>query len=340
MLHSDLVSIISYAVKAPSGHNTQPWKFIISKNQIQIHPDFSRALLLSDPDHHILYIGLGCALENLIIAAKEFGYKSRVVLSKNDIAKFILKIYLQKCDYIQKDELFQWIEKRQTNRRLYSSRKIPTSHLEQLKRSAAMKGVRTVLVEDKGDQQKLEPFIIEGTRRQLQNQEQMQEVLPWLRFSKEEARRKGDGLWLATFGLPTLPSKVAALFLKYFSTEKSEVKKVKKAVRCSSALGMFLIKKYDVTHWINLGRSFQRFALKATELGIAHAHLHAPCEDPEIKQSMIHSINQEGHLQLILRLGYAKPMPYSFRRSIEEVLVDQSLMNETYIIPKFVNHFQ
>jgi hypothetical protein len=37
----DFVRMVSYAIMAPSGHNTQPWLFHISSDAIEIHPDLS-----------------------------------------------------------------------------------------------------------------------------------------------------------------------------------------------------------------------------------------------------------------------------------------------------------
>ena len=71
-----LLKILKYAVKAPSGHNTQPWIFKTGNDSITVLPDFTRALPVVDPDNHALYISLGCALENLIIAANEFDFKT------------------------------------------------------------------------------------------------------------------------------------------------------------------------------------------------------------------------------------------------------------------------
>jgi nitroreductase len=70
--------LIRYATLAPSGHNTQPWKFSIKENSIRIFPDFTRHLTVVDPDNRELYISLGCALENLVIAARYAGYDSEV----------------------------------------------------------------------------------------------------------------------------------------------------------------------------------------------------------------------------------------------------------------------
>jgi hypothetical protein len=74
MNKEDFNFLVECAVKAPSGHNTQPWKFENAANEIIIHPDFKRALPVVDADNYELYISLGCALENMLIAAKQKGY--------------------------------------------------------------------------------------------------------------------------------------------------------------------------------------------------------------------------------------------------------------------------
>ena len=44
----DFLFMVEYAIKAPSGHNTQPWLFRINENNIEIHPNFDRALPVVD----------------------------------------------------------------------------------------------------------------------------------------------------------------------------------------------------------------------------------------------------------------------------------------------------
>jgi nitroreductase len=65
---TEIQKIIEYGIKAPSGHNTQPWKFTVNGNEVRILPDFDRALPIVDADNHALYISLGCAAENIILA--------------------------------------------------------------------------------------------------------------------------------------------------------------------------------------------------------------------------------------------------------------------------------
>jgi len=79
--------LVHYATLAASGHNTQPWKFVAQQNEIEIHPDYSRRLAVVDPGDRELWISLGCALENLLIAARAAGYASDVTYP--DAAEFI-----------------------------------------------------------------------------------------------------------------------------------------------------------------------------------------------------------------------------------------------------------
>lgn len=66
-----LKEIVRYATLAPSGHNTQCWRFRIENRSIAVQPDLSRRTPVVDPDDHHLYASLGCAAENLTQAAEE-----------------------------------------------------------------------------------------------------------------------------------------------------------------------------------------------------------------------------------------------------------------------------
>lgn len=63
-------------VKAPSGHNSQPWLFQIEENGLWIYPDMSKRLSVVDADNRELFISMGCAVENLFWAAMKCGYRA------------------------------------------------------------------------------------------------------------------------------------------------------------------------------------------------------------------------------------------------------------------------
>lgn len=77
-LESQLRFLVRYAILAPSTKNSQPWAFSIQANQIHLMADRRRRQPVADPGGRELYISLGCALENLLIAAEHFGFRHGV----------------------------------------------------------------------------------------------------------------------------------------------------------------------------------------------------------------------------------------------------------------------
>jgi hypothetical protein len=127
-LSSPLISLVYYAALAANGHNTQPWKFAIKDNAIEVHPDYSRRLPVVDPHDRELWISLGCSLENLLVAARASGYSAEVTYP--DRADFIHVQLI--ADTPQDSPLFDAIPLRQNTRSAYDGRLIKNEDLDQL----------------------------------------------------------------------------------------------------------------------------------------------------------------------------------------------------------------
>jgi hypothetical protein len=75
-----LTDLVRYATLAANGHNTQPWRFVARASGLSVLPDFSRRTPVVDPDDHHLWISLGCAAENLLIAAAARGQAGAIAM--------------------------------------------------------------------------------------------------------------------------------------------------------------------------------------------------------------------------------------------------------------------
>jgi hypothetical protein len=72
---------------------------------------------------------------------------------------------------------------------------------------------------------------------------------------------------------------------------------------------------------VQAGRSYQRFALQATALGLRHAHLNQPIEVAATRPQLQSLLGLgERRPDLVLRFGYAPPMPRSLRRPVAAVI--------------------
>jgi nitroreductase len=82
-----LRELVRCATLAANGHNTQPWKFGLSPDLISIRPDLSRRTPVVDPDEHHLWVSLGCAAENLVLAAGALGKHADVAFGPQDTVR-------------------------------------------------------------------------------------------------------------------------------------------------------------------------------------------------------------------------------------------------------------
>lgn len=318
---NDLHKIIRYASKAPSGHNTQPWKFKINENSITIHPDFSRALPFADSDNHELYISIGCALENLNISAHVLGYQTHIQLQPSEKGMAV-QVQLHKDIPLPADQLFSYLEIRQVRRNHYLPEKIPQYILDELTMASSGEGIHVKTFTSAEDAEALAPFILDAAEQQFRNQGFISELVTWIRFSEKEAMRKGDGISTAAMGIPGPGRTLGGFMFRNMITPGSERKRLQKIISNSAAFVLLGTEKNDTENWIELGRAFQRFGLTAAKNGISHSHMNMPCEVPGIrKKLMAHFGITEMTPLLLLRIGYSRPMPYSFRRHLNELII-------------------
>src|SRR5664279_2501176 len=66
------------ATRAPSVHNTQPWRFVLNGDSLEIHADWSRQLRVLDPRGRQLLLSCGCALFNARVSLAASGHGARV----------------------------------------------------------------------------------------------------------------------------------------------------------------------------------------------------------------------------------------------------------------------
>ncbi|WP_242467218.1 hypothetical protein [Ectothiorhodospira shaposhnikovii] len=92
---------------------------------------------------------------------------------------------------------------------------------------------------------------------------------------------------------------------------ESEAARQEKAIRSASVLLLFIARDHNKRHWVDLGRGFERVALAATSLGIAHAHVNMPCEVEPIRRRLAShlALTTEEQPLLLIRLGYTRKRP-------------------------------
>ncbi len=314
--------LLEYALKAPSGHNTQPWRFRLTSKSIDIYPDFSRSLSVVDGQNRELYISLGTATENLCIAARHFGYQDSVSILSDVAGEYYVHVELKKVDKIYSDSLFEQIIKRQTNRRIYTNRPLASDTLKVLRGVHLEDGVHIHLYEkENAEFNQLKEFVYRGNEMQMTDSAFKKELTNWIRLNRKQALKYKDGLTYAVMGSPSVPSWIGKPIMNFVLTPEAQNKSDKKKIESSSLLALFTVENSTPLGWIALGRSLERFLLESTLLGVTNAYLNQPCEVNSLADEMRTKLDINGEYpMLLIRLGHAVSMPYSPRKEVSDMV--------------------
>src|SRR5262245_15035042 len=122
-------SLVGAAILAANAHNTQPWSFAVSPDRIDLFADRQRSMGTMDPPGRERSLSLGCALENLVIAAMAHGSEPLVTLLPDaadpDHVASVSLVPTQP----DASELFRAIPNRHTNRAPYDTQRSVSSRL-------------------------------------------------------------------------------------------------------------------------------------------------------------------------------------------------------------------
>lgn len=314
----DLRDLVRMATLAANGHNTQPWKFRLGAQNISLLPDFSRRTAVVDPDDHHLYVSLGCAAENLVIAAAAHGQGAAVEIETGAAPR--VDIALSPAEPTT-GALYQAIPLRQSTRSVFDGQPVSLQDMALLEEAAREEGVSILFFTEPADRDAIIDFVVQGNSAQMDDPAFVHELRDWLRFSPGSAIETGDGLFAACSGNPALPDWIGERMFGAFFTKQAENEKYRDQVRSSAGIAVFVGDRADPEHWIKVGRSFERFALQSTALGIRNAHINQPIEVLSVRSDFARWLGApDARPDLVIRFGRAPAMPMSLRRSVTEVL--------------------
>lgn len=314
----DLAALIRFATLAPNGHNTQPWRFSVRESGVSILPDLTRRTPVVDPDDHHLFVSLGCAAETLLVATRAHGRSGAAVFDNAGAGQVDIDLTHGSG---QTDELYQTIPKRQSTRSEFDGRAVPPEDLKRLEDAARIDGVTLILLTSEEQREAVLDYVVAGNSAQVEDPAFVEELRDWIRFNPSEALRTGDGLFTACSGNPTMPSWIGKPLFGWFFEKDAENEKYAKQLKSSAGVAIFIGDREDKNHWVRVGRSFQRFALQATALGIRHSHINQPIEVPAVRGDFARWLGVgTSRPDLVVRFGYAPPLPMSMRRPVDEVI--------------------
>lgn len=313
--------LLRYAVLAPSNHNTQPWKFKVRGNSLEIYADRTRQLHVTDPDDRQLLISCGCALFHLRVAIWHFGFLDRtLVLPVPGDPDLLARVSLgdEDAPTPRQEALFAAIPKRRTNRQLFRDDPLPDELKHELVKSAEREGAWLHFADDRGQRNAIADLIAEGDRQQWASKRFRLELAAWLHPNDGDAR---DGIPNSAQNAGDLLSVAGPIVIRTFDLGEGQAAKDRDIAAYSPGLVVLGTDADGPAAWLAAGQALDRVLLCARAGEVWASYLDQPIEVPALRPKVTEVIGRAGHAQIILRLGYGPNLNPTPRRTVEEVLI-------------------
>ena len=241
---TDARSMIGAAVLAASAHNTQPWLFTVSGSTIDLYADLARSTGANDALNRELDASLGCALENLGLAASARGQRAEVALAPDGPPDLAASVSLSAGSAVDGD-LYRAIGDRHSNRSEYRADPVPTEFLSAMEAlvDESVTPARLTWLTSSGDRGRLGELLVEATRAHVADEEQSLASYRWWRSDWDEIQQHKDGLTIDGVGLPPLIRTLGKLLpgTSREAADRTFVKRTEIQARSAAAFGLVVV---------------------------------------------------------------------------------------------------
>jgi nitroreductase len=319
--------VVTAATRAPSIHNTQPWLFTATAEQLDVFTDPTRTLPVLDPSGRQRIMSCGIAVEFAVVALRAAGVAADVDLlpdphDEDHLATLLLTGPHDPTDVDR--ALGAAIEQRHTERAPFQPRAVPDEVVDRLQREAGSFGVWVKPITE-SEEEVATVFLISRA-------EELEQGEPAYRAELERWLRSDPG---APDGVPltAVPSEDPAtrasdwLIRDFVVGSRGEERRVTDPdappppVERPAVLLMGTMND-DRRAWLEAGRALGRVLLQVTVAGLASSPLTQALDWPATRHQLTGQLSLVGHPQMLLRLGYpvATGGTPSGRRPVGEVL--------------------
>ncbi len=330
--------IITAATLAPSTHNSQPWKFAVTGNVIDLFAARDRMTGTLDMAGREMAISLGCAIENMVIGAQAMGFTPILnILPAGPSGDHVARMTIFPGERNTPIEAAA-LTHRRTHRGLYTrDEKVPNKIIDVLYAQTQYTKSRLVWLGGDGVNGKLfAQATLEATQAIIADDAMLRDSTAWFRRDLKTIDQKADGLTLAASGLTQLNVRLAltapAPYVDKILAERWLG--LTRDVQLASAPMFGLITVPDLndrTALVEAGRLWQRLHLTGTLNGLAMQPLNQTMEMADRDRALQRPSSAAQTLAELsgfanatvafgFRLGFAKtPAALSPRRGVTQV---------------------
>jgi nitroreductase len=309
-------SALSLAGRAPSVHNSQPWRWRVGEHSLQLYANPDLQLPHTDPDARDLMLSCGAALNHCVIAFAALGWQSKVHRLPNpDEQHRLASIELYRYPANEVDiTLAAAIPRRRTDRRYYSAWPVPQGDVALMAARSARAGVTLRRVDEL---ESLKSLVSQAATRHAGDYDYLAELSEW------------SGRYAATAGVPARntpePVPAATISARAFAGPAlGQTPDVDPAEDNAIVIALGTAVDDEVSR-LRAGEATSVVLLTATALGLASCPITEPLEIPETRAAVrVEVFGADEYPQMLLRIGWAPvnadPLLSTPRRDLSEVV--------------------
>jgi nitroreductase len=306
---------VEAAIRAPSLHNSQPWRFRTRDGALEVLADERRRLPAADPDGWALRIACGTAILNARLAFAVAGHPAQVRLRPDPAQPDLLARLIPgppRPATPDEKNLYAAIPLRHTNRHPFGPEPVPAEVRRHLVAAARTEGAWLDLLVGRGPLAVVAEVVRAADTTLIRDTAYRRELEEWSRRTDAD-----DGVPLDAGGPSPEPQDLLAM--RDFGGPARASGRDYETDPLVAVLGVAGDAPLDQ---LAAGQALQRVLLTATEHHLAVSLLSQPIEVPTARDRLRRGLHRHGVPQMVLRIGYGRPGYPTRRRPVADVIDD------------------
>jgi len=315
---SDVRWVVAQAARAPSIHNTQPWRFRWDGRAFELRADTHRGLSAADPEGRELVLSCGAALFNLRLALRKLGFTSSLrLLPSGEDPRLLARVTVEPglpAD-VRTRRMYAALTRRHTHRGSFEDRPLSAELAVQLQRAAEDENASLLYVHDPGQRHRVLHLARSAERELAADERVREEVAAW---TPPPASPRRDGIPATAYAhepstlADDLPPRDFDLDRGYGQVDSGE--------QPAGGLAVLLTPRDLEVDWLQAGQALEHVLVTAAER-FAFAAMHSQViEVPNLRDELRRELCTAGYPQILLRFGYAADVVVTPRRPVDDVL--------------------
>ncbi|MET0838499.1 MAG: nitroreductase family protein [Marmoricola sp.] len=296
--------VIELACRAPSVHNSQPWRWrVVDEATIELYADRRRQLTVSDPSGRNLSLSCGAAIHHGFAAAQALGLTAAIELMPlRDDETLLARISLTSGTRTDEAlETLKALEERSTDRRRFTSWPVPESRLAHLAKAASGWGAHAVPITDVTARFRVEQLLRRAMAVQASDPRFAEEQRRWTVHSRRDGMSLANAAPPVHGRPPTRPNR----FVSASDAEAIEAADAARMVENSDGLIAICSATDDQVSWLEAGEALSALWLQATHDGLSIVPLSQVVEVDETRQALHHDVFDDlARPQILIRVGW------------------------------------